>query len=322
MRYSASEKFEIIRLVEQSNLSVRHLNLVCYRGLTVNDNQFLEIICNRNRRTTNYREMVIGYYDRVTDDYRDRWGDSFHLPVFQGCISLAEAIAGIERRVVNEGGFFDGSEALDIGCGIGGPTIHMATLTSARFTGINIVSQQIAIAQQRAEILGLSDRVRFKTADAMNLEFKNEYFDTITVFESGCHMPDKSIFYKECARMIKPGGYFLGIDWMMTAGLTKDEVSQYIDPICMLHGIPDLIDVDEFCVHLSASGFALDTVEDLTDQSGLLNVRNIGNPPHFMELLSRGLPPVQELLSLGGVALTVAAQASAFNLIYWVGRRI
>lgn len=58
-----------------------------------------------------------------------------------------------------------GLEVLDLGCGWGGMAISLARDWGARVTGITLSSEQLAVARQRAEEAGLSDRVRFELMD-------------------------------------------------------------------------------------------------------------------------------------------------------------
>ncbi len=287
----------------------------------MDDGSFIQTIRSEERRTLNYKDMVIAYYDRVTDGYRERWGDSFHLPVIAADATLPQGIASIERRVAIEGGFNADSRVLDVGCGVGGPTLHIASLTGAHLVGINLVPKQIEIARSKTSEQGLQDRVRFEVGDAMDMPFDDESFDGVTVFESGCHMPDKLAFYRECVRVLKRGGRFLGIDWMASAGLSRADNRRYIDPICRLHGIPGLIGVDSFRTHTLAAGLRVDALEDLTSCTGLRQMPITG-APDLEAVFTGGLPPVQQLLSLGGAALAIAVQAGAFVLCYWISRRV
>ena len=64
------------------------------------------------------------------------------------------------------------------------------------------------------------------------MPFPDGAFDAVYIFEAGCHMPDKARFYVECARVLRPGGVFLGNDWLQRDGLTASEAAQHIEPIC------------------------------------------------------------------------------------------
>jgi sterol 24-C-methyltransferase len=287
----------------------------------LDDQRFAEIICNPDRRITHYKDVTLAYYDRVTDAYREQWGDSFHLPVFANSMTLPEAINGIERRIAAEGGFDVDARVLDVGCGIGGPTLVVAAMTGAHLVGLNLAPRQVEIAQRRAIEHGLQDRVRFEVGDAMELRFEDASFDGVTVFDSGCCMPDKGAFYRECARVLKPGGRFLGIDWMGASGISDVDVRRYLEPICRLHGMPHMISVEEFREHLGAVGLTLETLEDLTPYTGL-SLMPVTGTPDWDSIFSAGLPSAQTMLSLGGAALAIAARAGAFVHCHWTSRRM
>ena len=84
----------------------------------MDDDKLIRTVTSPARRVAEYRRMVIAYYDRVTDAYRERWGDSFHLPVWAG--DGEDPIAGIERRVARVAAIGPDALVLDVGCGIGG----------------------------------------------------------------------------------------------------------------------------------------------------------------------------------------------------------
>jgi SAM-dependent methyltransferase len=287
----------------------------------MDDQRFIEVICDEQQRITHYKDMTVAYYNWVTDGYRERWGDSFHLPVFAGPMTLPDAINAIEQRVAAEGGFDTGAQVLDMGCGIGGPTLVIAALTGARVVGVNLAPRQVEIARRRAIEHGLQDRVRFEVGDAMDLRFEDASFDGVTVFDSGCCMPDKGVFYGECARVLKRGGRFLGIDWMGAPGISKADARRYLEPVCRLHGMPHMISVEEFREHLGAVGLKVETLEDLTAYTGLSQMP-VADTPDWDSVFSAGLPSVQTLLSLSGTALAIAAQAGAFVWCHWTSRRI
>ena len=109
---------------------------------------------------------------------------------------------------------------LVVGCGTGGNSCYLANRHGCTVTGIDIAEHMIAQAKERAESLGLTDRVTFHVADAYDLQFPDASFDTvITVFVSQFLDPTRA--YPGFHRVLKPGGH-LGINEMYRA----DEVPQ------------------------------------------------------------------------------------------------
>lgn len=71
-----------------------------------------------------------------------------------------------------------GRTILDIGCGDGGNAVLMATL-GGRVTGIDVSPESVAVARERAEINGVSDRVSFVCAPLETADFGRPRFDII-----------------------------------------------------------------------------------------------------------------------------------------------
>lgn len=93
---------------------------------------------------------------------------------------------------------------LDYCCGEGGMSIFLAR-NNADITGIDISDVSIKYAKESAFEKGLTDNPKLLVMDAENLEFENNYFDTI--FCSGVlHHLDIDKAYSELARVLKPDG--------------------------------------------------------------------------------------------------------------------
>lgn len=89
-----------------------------------------------------------------------------------------------------EFGRWTGRKVLEIGCGIGTDTINFAR-SGARVTAIDLSSESIAIASRRAEVFGVSDRIRFICGNAERLReiLPPEKFDLIYSFGVIHHSP-------------------------------------------------------------------------------------------------------------------------------------
>jgi ubiquinone/menaquinone biosynthesis C-methylase UbiE len=61
-----------------------------------------------------------------------------------------------------------GSKVLEVGCGIGTDTINFAR-AGAQVTAVDLSDRSLAIARQRAQVFGLTDRVRFFQVNAEEL---------------------------------------------------------------------------------------------------------------------------------------------------------
>ena len=83
-----------------------------------------------------------------------------------------------------------GKKVLEVGCGIGTDTINFAR-AGARITACDVSEQSLAVARQRANAFGLSDRIRFVEANAEELTkyLPAEKFDLVYSFGVIHHTP-------------------------------------------------------------------------------------------------------------------------------------
>lgn len=118
----------------------------------------------------------------------------------QAQIDLIDAVLGFA-------GVTDVKAMVDVGCGIGGSSRHVArNFPSAKATGITLSPKQAARANELARAQGLGERATFKVADALKQPFADGAFDLVWSLESGEHMPDKRAFVEELARVAAPNG--------------------------------------------------------------------------------------------------------------------
>jgi ubiquinone/menaquinone biosynthesis C-methylase UbiE len=95
-------------------------------------------------------------------------------------------------------------QGLDIGCGEGANTRHLARL-GARMSAIDIAPTFIRHAQaaEDTEPLGIV----YQTSDGMSLPFADCSFDFATAFMSLMDMPDQALALHEVHRILRPRGF-------------------------------------------------------------------------------------------------------------------
>ena len=115
--------------------------------------------------------------------------------------------------------------ALDVGCGSGGPALHLARLTGCHVTGIDINAGGIATARRQADDAGLQSRVRFDVADMDgDLPFAGASFDAIVSMDAMCHMTQRAHVLAQWRHVLKDGGRAVFTDpVVITGGVTSDE---------------------------------------------------------------------------------------------------
>ena len=103
---------------------------------------------------------------------------------------------------------------LDVGCGIGGASRHLAKGfgEGTSVTGITLSPKQVARATELAEQQGVRN-AEFRVMNALAMDFPDNSFDLVWACESGEHMPDKKKYVEEMVRVLKPGGTLVIATW-------------------------------------------------------------------------------------------------------------
>ena len=191
--------------------------------------------------------------------WEDVWGEHMHHGYYPGgqprddhvqaqvdMIERSLEWAGLEASVSGV------DQILDVGCGIGGSSRHMARRWPGCVTrGITLSPVQARRANELAREQGLENRSTFQVADALNQPFDDSSFDLVWSMESGEHMPDKGKFVNELARVCAPGGRILIVTWchrILREGektLPEDEL-QLLDRICEGYYLPRWCSVAEY----------------------------------------------------------------------------
>ena len=99
------------------------------------------------------------------------------------------------------------SKIVDVGCGIGGSSRHIAKKFGASSEGITLSPYQAKRGNEIAKAQGLSEQCHFQVADALDMPFADNTFDLVWSLESGEHMPN------ELFRVAMPGGRIIIVTW-------------------------------------------------------------------------------------------------------------
>lgn len=99
-----------------------------------------------------------------------------------------------------------GKKVLEIGCGIGTDTMNFAR-AGADVTAIELSAESMKVAQERAKVFGLEDRIKFYQADAETLSdvVPIEQYDLIYSFGVIHHTPHPENVIRELRKYSKKG---------------------------------------------------------------------------------------------------------------------
>ncbi len=155
-----------------------------------------------------------------------------------------------------------GARLLDVGCGWGSMVTHAALHYDARAVGITISKAQAALARQRVDEAGVSDRVEIRLQDYRDL--RGEKFDAISSVGMSEHVGhDKLDTYFETLRAgLKEQGRLLNHAISSVGGSTlgpRSFVGRYVFPD------GELIDVGDTVLAMERAGFEVRDVESLRE---------------------------------------------------------
>jgi len=209
-------------------------------------------------------EAVRAYYHATHWDFRLLWSASdlhfglHHRPWRRH----AEALRRTNRLLADLAEVGADSRVVDAGCGVGGTSLQLAAERGARVVGLTLVSAQAREAARRAARAGLTARARFVVADYTDSGLDGASFDAVIATESLCHAPDKAAFYREAARLLRPGGRLVVAEYVRTSRRLDDGSERLLGEWMRGWALPGLDTADEHRDHAGRAGFEDVRVED------------------------------------------------------------
>ncbi len=204
---------------------------------------------------------VAAEYDRWTTDglLEFYWGEHIHHGYYpRGRVEGDFKQQKVEMidRLLDWAGVRESRRVLDVGCGIGGSSRHIARrFPNAEVTGVTLSPRQVARGEELTAEQGLSARVEALCADALALPFARDTFDLVWACESAEHMPDKDAFLAQMTRVVAPGGVVALATWChrpTPPALSAGEVRR-LKRICNEWALPTFVDIG----HYAAAGTRL-----------------------------------------------------------------
>jgi len=213
---------------------------------------------------------IENYYDQTEVHYRMHWkleeGMGLHYGIWEeNTPNTAAAILNTNYRLMKLGNIQATDLVLDAGCGIGGSSIYLAKHVGCQVRGITLSAKQVGTATKLAQSKGAGDLVSFSQQDYTKTNFPDNTFDVAWCIESMETAQDKTAYFTEMKRILKPGGRILIADIFKPQAYNIDDEK---DMQTMINGwaMSDILSVAEMHEMSNRHGFAVKEMVDVTKE--------------------------------------------------------
>ena len=156
-----------------------------------------------------------------------------------------------------------GWHVLDAGSGLGGSTRVLAAEFGCRVTGLDLTQEYCRTSAALSRRTGLDGRNRYVCGNTLATPFADGSFDLAWTQHVQMNIEDKAGFYREMARVLRPGGRFAFHDLLAgPGGGVHFPVHWAEEP-----SLSFLIAPGDLRAMLESSGFRVVTWRDVTDIS-------------------------------------------------------
>ena len=206
-------------------------------------------------------DEVARHYNDLDEFYRDVWGEHVHHGFWvTGRESADDAVENLVHDVVRSLGLESGQQVCDVGCGYGGTSRLLAREYGAHVTGLTVSEAQCEFANRESD--GLP--VRFLVCPWEQNSFEPDSFDAVVSIECVSHINDKSEYFRQIQRVLRPGGRASVVAWLANENSGKTAVRHLLEPICREGRLPGMATSDEYRSMIAANGLVLDEFENIS----------------------------------------------------------
>lgn len=197
-----------------------------------------------------------------TDSFLNLGYSRWYQPHFLGS-SQRRLAAKVGRILESQLRRTAGRSLLDVGCGRGGPAIHLSTEFGFEVTGIDLVPYNVTRARQNARAHDSS--ARFVVGDATALPLAPDRMTACTAMDALVYVPDRARVVSEIADVLAADGALVVSDLVVRSADDVDR--QTLRAFAEAWDMPVPATVREYRGMFEDAGLDLRTVEGITRHS-------------------------------------------------------
>ena len=215
---------------------------------------------------------IAQYYDRNTARFLSLGGSgdvaAIHRAIWAPGVSTpAQAFGFLNQLVANAlqpalPTETASAHVLDLGCGVGGTATWLAQALDVQVTGVTISPAQVQLAQQRAQALGLEQRVAFALGSFSAMPDLPASHGAYAI-ESFVHAADAAGFFAMAARQLLPGARLVLCDDFLNPPHSAT-AQKWVARFRRGWHLNTLLSEEDTCALAQAAGFRLVDVQDLS----------------------------------------------------------
>lgn len=206
-------------------------------------------------------DAVADHYDELDPIYRQIWGEHVHHGLWRsGQETVVEAVEALSDEVGERLGLGGGRamRLVDIGCGYGG--------TARRFAerGAEVIGY--TLSREQARQAPATSGVEIRVGDWLLNDLPDALFDGAYAIESTEHMADKTGFFAQAFRVLRPGGRLVVCAWLATDDVGSLAVRHLLEPICREGRLASMGSRADYEAMALDTGFVATDFEDISRQ--------------------------------------------------------
>ncbi|MFH1300885.1 MAG: class I SAM-dependent methyltransferase [Planctomycetota bacterium] len=223
------------------------------------------------------KDVIRSHYNLTTLFYRLLWGRHIHHGLWEENSSAThdnsayEKSSAIAQQQLTEtlAGFLNiqpDESLLDVGCGMGGSSIHLAKTFGCQVTGITLSPVQKRWATLESRWRGQRHNTQFLCQDAETAEFPPQSFDVIWSIECTEHLFDKQAFFHKAASWLRPGGRMAICAWLAGDHLENEDAVQQVYDVCEGFFCPSLGSAEDYQSWMENAGLEFQGYNNWTNR--------------------------------------------------------